>query len=40
LHRRHHRAIATGIVVAPYLGGTGITDYIKTPALPRLGITT
>jgi Amt family ammonium transporter len=24
-------AIATGIVVAPYLGGTGITDYIKNP---------
>ena len=24
-------AIGTGILVAPYLGGTGITDYIKNP---------
>jgi Amt family ammonium transporter len=24
-------AIGTGILVAPYLGGTGLTDYIKNP---------
>jgi len=30
-------AIATGIVVAPYLGGTGITDYIKNPGFASPG---